>query len=133
MRSVEDALITLGGFGGSGFTWIDLVFGGVGFLAAETTPCGNGGQPQPPPPLDAESRNGAHYEVCSSEKFCSECGAESAPAGQRLPAAGGDRAWAARTGSGPMWMCCDIFAAASLWRGRLLTTGRLSCSHPVVV
>jgi len=68
-----------------------------------------------------------------TKKFCSECGAESAPAGQRLPAAGGDRAWAARTGSGPMWMCGDIFAAARLWRGRLLTTGRLSCSHPVVV
>jgi hypothetical protein len=39
---------------------------------------------------------------------------------------------AARTGSGPMWMYCDIFAAARLWRGCLLTTGRLSC-HPVVV
>ena len=67
------------------------------------------------------------------EKFCSECGAESAPAGQRLPAAGGDRAWAARTGSGQMWMCGDIFAAARLWRGRLLTTGHLSSRHPVVV
>jgi hypothetical protein len=66
-------------------------------------------------------------------KFCSECGAESAPAGQRLPAAGRDLAWAARTGSGPMWMCGDIFAAARRWRGRLLTTGRLSCRHPVVV
>jgi hypothetical protein len=32
MRSVEEALITLGGFGGSGFTWIDLVLGGVGIL-----------------------------------------------------------------------------------------------------
>ncbi len=53
--------------------------------------------------------------------------------GQRLPAAGGDRAWAARTGSGPMRMCGDIFAAARLWRGRLLTIGRLSCRHPVVV
>ena len=68
-----------------------------------------------------------------AEKFCSECGAESAPAGQRLPAAGRDLAWAARTGSGPMWMCGDIFAAARRWRGRLLTTGRLSCRHPVVV
>ncbi len=29
--------------------------------------------------------------------------------------------------------CGDIFAAARLWRGRLLTTGRLSCRHPVVV
>jgi hypothetical protein len=60
-------------------------------------------------------------------------GAESAPARRWLPAAGGDRAWAARTGSGPMRMCCDIFAAAWLWRGRLLTTGRLSCLHPIVV
>jgi len=69
----------------------------------------------------------------TSKKFCSECGAESAPAGQWLPVAGGDRAWADRTGSEPMWMCGDIFAAARLWRGRLLTTGRLSCRHPVVV
>ncbi len=67
------------------------------------------------------------------KKFCSECGAESAPAGQRMPAAGRDLAWAARTGSGPMWMCGDIFAAARRGRGRLLTTGRLSCRHPVVV
>ena len=35
--------------------------------------------------------------------------------------------------SGPMRMCGDIFAAARLWRGRLLTTGRLSCLHPIVV
>jgi hypothetical protein len=34
MKSVEEALITLGGFGGSCFTWIDLVFGGVGLLAS---------------------------------------------------------------------------------------------------
>jgi hypothetical protein len=34
MRSVEDALLTLGGFGGSGFTWLDLVLGGVGLLAS---------------------------------------------------------------------------------------------------
>ena len=68
-----------------------------------------------------------------SQKFCSECGAESAPASRWVPAAGGDRAWAVRTGSGPMRMCGDIFAAARLWRGRLLTTGRLSCRHPIVV
>ena len=37
------------------------------------------------------------------------------------------------TGSGPMLMCGDIFVAATLWRGRLLTTGHLSSSHPVVV
>jgi len=74
-----------------------------------------------------------YYCRTYDRKFCSECGAESAPAGQRLPAAGGDLAWAARTGSGPMWMCGDIFAASRLWRGRLLTTGRLSCRHPVVV
>jgi hypothetical protein len=66
------------------------------------------------------------------EEFCSECGAESAPARRWLPAPGGDRAWAARTGSGPMRMCGDIFAAARLWRGRLLMTGRLSCRHPFV-
>ena len=77
--------------------------------------------------------DGSLSEPMSRAKFCSECGAESAPAGHRLPTAGGDWAWAARTGSGPMWMCGDIFAAARLWRGRLLTTGRLSCRHPVVV
>ena len=27
----------------------------------------------------------------------------------------------------------DIFAAERLWRGRLLTTGHLSCRHPIVV
>jgi hypothetical protein len=32
-----------------------------------------------------------------------------------------------------MRMCGDIFAAARLCRGRLLTTGRLSCRHPIVV
>ena len=32
-----------------------------------------------------------------------------------------------------MRMCGDIFAAARLWRGRLLTTGHLSSRHPVVV
>jgi hypothetical protein len=36
------------------------------------------------------------------------------------------RAPAVRTGSGQMRMCGDIFAAARLWRGRLLTTGHLS-------
>ncbi len=66
-------------------------------------------------------------------KICSKCGAESSPARLWLPAAGGGRAWAARTGSGPMWMCGDILAAARLWRGRLLTTGRLSCRHPIIV
>ena len=79
------------------------------------------------------SRGASTCGLTGVRKFCSECGAESAPAGQRLPAAGWDRAWAARTGSGPMWMCGDIFAAARLWRGCLLTTGRLSCRHPVVV
>ena len=75
--------------------------------------------------------DGSLPAVCCSVPH--KCGAESAPAGQRLPAAGRDLAWAARTGSGPMWMCGDIFAAARRWRGRLLTTGRLSCRHPVVV
>jgi hypothetical protein len=32
--------------------------------------------------------------------------------GQWLPAVGGDGAWAARTGSGPMLMRGDIFAAS---------------------
>ena len=53
------------------------------------------------------------------KKCCSECGAESAPAGQRLPAAGGDQAWAARTGSGPMRMCGDL----------LLVTKRITCDQ----
>jgi hypothetical protein len=60
-------------------------------------------------------------------------GAESSLTCQWLPAAGGDGAWAARTDSRPMRMCGDIFAAARLWRGRLLTTGHLSSRHPVVV
>ncbi len=42
-------------------------------------------------------------------------------------------AWEARTGSWLMWTCGDIFAAVRLWRGCLLKTGRLSCSHPIVV
>jgi hypothetical protein len=46
------------------------------------------------------------------KKICSECGAESVPARRWLPTAGGDREWAVRTGSGPMRMCGDIFAAA---------------------
>ena len=33
----------------------------------------------------------------------------------------------------PIRMCCDIFAAARLWRGCLLTTGHLSCCLPIVV
>jgi hypothetical protein len=60
-------------------------------------------------------------------------GAESSLAGQWLPAAVWDGAWLVRTGSRLMLMCCDIFAAARLWRGCLLTTGHLSSSHPVVV
>jgi hypothetical protein len=39
-------------------------------------------------------------------------------------AAGGGGAWAARTGSWPMRMRGDIFAAARRLRGLLLTTGR---------
>ena len=31
--------------------------------------------------------------------------------GQWLPDAGGDGAWSARTGSGQIQMCCDIYAA----------------------
>ena len=71
--------------------------------------------------------------IRNEKKSVPQWGAESAPARRWLPAAGWDRAWAARTGSGPMRMCGDIFAAALLLRGRLLTTGRLSSSHPVVV
>jgi hypothetical protein len=66
-------------------------------------------------------------------KFCSKCWAESALARLWLPTPGWDRTWAARTGSRPMWMYCDIFAASLLWRGCLLMTGRLSCSHPIAV
>ena len=44
-------------------------------------------------------------------------------------AAGRSGAWAARTGSGPMRIRGDIFAAVRRWRGRLLTTGRpASCA-----
>ena len=60
-------------------------------------------------------------------------GAESAPARMWLTDAGGNRTWEARTGSWQIQMCGDIFAAARLWRGRLLTTGCLSSRHPVVV
>ena len=67
------------------------------------------------------------------ENSVPQWGAGSSLAGQWLPAAGGDGAWAATTGSGPMRMCGDIFAAARLWRGRLLTTGHLSSRHPVVL
>ncbi len=74
-----------------------------------------------------------HNNRGKPEKFCSECGAESSPARLWLPAADRDRAWAVRTGSGPMPMCCDIFAAGQLWRGSLLTTGQLSCLLPIVV
>ena len=55
------------------------------------------------------------------------------PARQCLPSAGWDLAWSARTGSWPMWMSGDIFAAVQLCRGSLLTTECLSCQHPIVV
>jgi hypothetical protein len=71
--------------------------------------------------------------VFEKKKSVPQLGAESSLAGQWLPAAGGDGSWEVRTDSGPMRMCGDIFAAARLWRGRLLTTGRLSSRHPVVV
>jgi hypothetical protein len=67
------------------------------------------------------------------ENSVPQWGAESSLAGQWLPATGGDWALVARTGSGQMRMCGYIFAAARLWRGRLLTTGHLSPRHPVVV
>ena len=97
--------------------------------SAQTPP--RNGNPTPPRQAAAggDGTDGAWWK----NKYCSECGGESSPARRWLPAAGGDRAWAVRTGSGPMRMCGDIFAAARLWRGRLLTTGRLSCRHPIVV
>ena len=53
------------------------------------------------------------------ENSVPQWGAGSSLAGQWLPAAGGDGAWADTTGSGPMRMRGDIFAAARLWSGRL--------------
>jgi hypothetical protein len=54
--------------------------------------------------------------------------AESSLAGEWLPAAGGDGAWAARTGSGPMLMRGDIFAASrahlDLWEITVLNLYR---------
>jgi hypothetical protein len=44
--------------------------------------------------------------------YVPQWGTEPSLAGQWLPAAGGDGAWAARTGSGPMLMRGDIFAAS---------------------
>ena len=70
---------------------------------------------------------------CLVEISVLQWGAESSFAGQWLPAAGWDGAWAIRTGSGPMLMYSDIFAATRLWRCSLLTTRHLSSSHPVVV
>jgi hypothetical protein len=70
---------------------------------------------------------------CHLKNSVPQWGAESSLAWQWLPAAGGDGAWTVRTGSWPMRMCGDIFAAVQLWRGRLLTTGHLSSRHPVVV
>ena len=58
-------------------------------------------------------QGGCDYDtVLNIEKFCSQWGAEFSLAGQWLPAAGGDWAWVARTGSGPMLMRSDIFAAS---------------------
>jgi hypothetical protein len=55
-----------------------------------------------------------HWDYSSTwlKELCSQCGVEPSLAGQWLPAAGGDGAWAARTGSGPMLMRGDIFAAS---------------------
>jgi hypothetical protein len=51
-------------------------------------------------------------ESCDLEDSVPQWGDETSLAGQWLPAAGGDGAWAARTGSGPMLMRGDIFAAS---------------------
>ena len=98
-----------------------------------------GARPDPPrsaPPTAADTVQPKPHWVPITEqnllKFCSECW-EFAPSRLWLPVAGGGRSWVARTGSGPMRMGGDIFAAAMLWRGRLLTTGRLSCHHPITV
>ena len=56
-------------------------------------------------------------------KICSKCGAESSPARLWLPAAGGGRAWAARTGSGPMWMCGDILGCSAAVEGPFADDG----------
>jgi len=65
----------------------------------------------PPPSLSL--CYGCSDTICSllSPNSVPQWGAESSLAGQWLPAAGWDGPWTARTGFGPMWMCCDIFAA----------------------
>jgi hypothetical protein len=73
----------------------------------------------PPPPWgpsldDLCSTPVARGAAASQKNSVPQWEAESCLPGQWLPAAGGDRAWAARTGSGPMRMCGDIFAAARL-------------------
>jgi len=52
-----------------------------------------------------EARPHLQLHECN-RKFCSECGAESSPAGQRLPAAGGDRA--GRPGRAPGRCGCAV-------------------------
>ena len=68
------------------------------------------------PPRNAEekqehrSRKSCLFTECINSVLL--CGAEPSLAGQWLPAADGDGTWADRTGSGPMLMRGDIFAAS---------------------
>jgi hypothetical protein len=66
-----------------------------------------GGSPKQRPYCIAEASDGQGTCINSVLQW----GAESSLAGQWLPAAGGDGAWSARTGSWPMRMCGDIFFA----------------------
>jgi hypothetical protein len=107
--------------------------------------------PSPPRSLVFDGRTSPHSPLLvvprttlhMKENFVPQSGAESSLAGLLLPAAGGDRTWAARTVSGPMLMRGDIFAAAPV-EGPvtdhrtsvyyLLCLQELSSSrHPVVV
>jgi hypothetical protein len=60
----------------------------------------------------ADARSKANQPRNHVENSVTQWGAETSLAWQWLPAAGGDGAWAARTGSGPMLMRGDIFAAS---------------------
>jgi hypothetical protein len=65
--------------------------------------------------MTARGISGPHLQRA---KFCSKCGAESTLARLWLPDAGGDRAWAVRTGSGQMRIHPIVECAG---RGRKLT------------
>ena len=60
----------------------------------------------PDPPASLTRRSSS---ACDLQLHCRlAMNSESSLAGLWLPNAGGDGAWTVRTGSGPMWMCCDI-------------------------